>query len=265
MRFLTIGLMAWCATAGLATGVAGQRHAKTDAALAGSLLTAVPLPVSTGAWPLDTLRPGRRLRAEVQYSRLARGGVAGARAIVGVRWDSPGRDSVGWSASVVGLRTAVTRNREGRATPSALELQLGGRTLGYMEQRWAPDVGLDVLVGLSRLDRTEPDFTLALRAPVEWVLPAGLAGAAGPGGLILSLVPTMAWGDVHVEGCVDDGPGDNCGDLGIQLEPGRTRFLMAAGIGVVLEPLGLTASVGATQLLALRQEPRLTLGLAWGH
>lgn len=259
MRFLTIGLVVGCATAGVATGVAGQRHAATDAALAGSLLTAVPLPISAGVWPVDTLRPHRLLRAELQYSRLAGGGVAAARTILGVRWDSPQRDSVGWSAGVMGLRTAVTRNRDGAPAPSALELQLGLRTLGYIERRWSPDVGLDVLVGLSRLDRHEPDFTLALRAPVEWVLPAG------PGGLILSVVPTMAWGDIHVEGCVDDGPGDNCGDLGVQIEPGRTRFLMAAGLGVALEPLGLTASLGVTQLLALRQEPRLTLGLAWGH
>ena len=259
MRFITTVLLAGGVLAGLSTEVAAQRHATTDAAIAGSLLTAVPLPLSAGAWVTDTLWLDQVVRVDVQYSRLARGEVAGARTILGIRWDAPQSDTLGWSALTSGLRVAVTRNEDGRATPSALELHVGGRSLGYLEREGWPDVGFDALFGLSRLDAPDVDFTVAFRVPAEWVLPAG------PGRVLLSLVPTVAWGDVHIEGCVDDGPGDNCGDLGVQLEPGRTRFLLAGGLGIAVPPAGLTVSLGATQLLALGQRPRLALGLAWGY
>ena len=257
-ELLAVGVLAGCAVMAGAVDLAGQRHAATDAALAASLLAAVPLPVSAAAsWP-DTLRVHSTTRGEVQYSRAARGD-PGASVILGIRWDSPSSEN-GWMAFVSGVRAAVSRDADGEPGPAALEVVLGGRSLGYLERRWRPDWGLELVVGLSRLQEPSSDFVLGLRAPTEWVVPAG------PGRLLFSIVPAMAWGDFRFRHCVDMGGGDGCNPhLDLQLEAGRTRFLVGGGVGYALPPTGLSVSAGVTRLLARGQEPRLALGVAWGY
>jgi hypothetical protein len=243
----------------LPCALAAQKHAVTDQSLASSLLAAsVPFPSAPQRLWADSLDSTERVRFEFGYSRLVLGGAASPLMIGGIRWDHPQRDSTGHSAAVVGLRFGfqpMEEAREGRF-PAAVELHAGARSLGFVEGSRRPDVGFDIVVGWSNLgERT--NGSLGLRFPVE------VTRRNGWGRLTFGVVPTVAWGHIRFRSCEDRGRGDNCGDLGIQLEFGRTRFLLAGGMSVGLDPAGLAISVGTQQLLAAGQDPRLALGLSW--
>ncbi|MBW3552762.1 MAG: hypothetical protein KY466_04580 [Gemmatimonadetes bacterium] len=242
-------------TALSAPGVAAQ-HVAADRSIAASLLTALQLPTSSPFRWIDDWPPRPAFRVDLQYSRLVAGDRASPLIIAGARSDRISRDSVGWSAGVTAFRVAIGTGSDARRRPLAMEVQLGGRTLDYLESPFRPDLGIDMLVGWSSLEG-DADGSLAFRLPAEWVRPLR------DGRLTLAFAPTVAWGDMKIRGCHDDGPNDNCGDLGLQLEFGRTRFILAGGASVGFAPTGLVVSVGVQRFLAAGQEPRLALGVAW--
>jgi hypothetical protein len=81
----------------------------------------------------------------------------------------------------------------------------------------------------------------------------------------LLLAPTMAWGRLLFRTCEDRGPGDNCGDLGLQLDLGRTRYLLAGGVGLHAPRHALTLSIGAQRLFAQGQPVRASVAVALGR
>ncbi|HEU0015671.1 MAG TPA: hypothetical protein VFQ45_18485 [Longimicrobium sp.] len=236
--------------------LAAQRHAVTDQSLARSILFAAPsLPMSTHQAPRDTAGPAIHRRVEIAHSLLMADGLAAPVLVAGFRVEDADRDTLGTSAAVAGARIAAREAADGWAV-SALEFSVGGRSVVDHGRPLMPVLGMDLVVGWGSLEE-EPKGHLGLRFPAEWVR------RAGPGWMALTLMPTMAWGHVHFRGCTDRGSGDNCGDLGVQLEFGRTRFLLAGGATVGLEPSRVTLSLAAQELFAAGQDPRVSLGLSW--
>jgi hypothetical protein len=243
----------------LPSPLGAQKHPVTDRALSTSLMAAAtPFPSSPHRMWGDTLTAPGRVRLELGYSRIVLGEIPLPLLVLGVRTDFLYSDSAGLSGGLTGLRVAfpTTRGTRDGGLPAAVEVHAGFRTLSHLDRPALPDVGLDFVAGWSNLaENTNGAF--GIRAPVEWVRP-------NPRGrLTLGIAPTIAWGHIRFRGCEDTGPGDNCGDLGIQLEFGRTRFLLAGGMSLGLAPSGLSLSLGTQQLLAAGQDPRLALALAW--
>ena len=138
---------------------------------------------------------------------------------------------------------------------SALELYAGGRTQVLPHATVRPDAGVDAAVGWGGFgEDTRASF--ALRFPVE------VAGSARGARLSAFAAPTMAWGYIRMRSCEDRGPGDNCGDLGLQLAWGQTRYILSGGISAAAERIGLAASVGVQRLVAPREVARLWLGVS---
>jgi hypothetical protein len=238
--------------------LAAQKHRITDRSLTASLLSAaVPLPSTTlRAWGDEEVAEARH-RVELQLSHSL-GAAVSPLLIVGVRADQPVRDSTGVGAAVFGLRLgfAPEAARGGSGMPTALEVQIGGRRLNHLRDPAWPDLGLDVVVGWSGLDETTQG-TVGVRVPVELARPLGRSR------LLLSAAPAAAWGHVRFRECVNLGPDDGCGDLGMQLEFGRTRFLLAGGATLDIVPARVALSVGTQQLMVARQRPRLAVGMTW--
>lgn len=77
------------------------------------------------------------------------------------------------------------------------------------------------------------------------------------------VAPGMAWGHVRLRSCEDRGPDDNCGDLGIQLEPGLTRWSVGAGGAYHWRAAHLVAHAGTQLLLTRRDRPTVAVGMSW--
>jgi hypothetical protein len=235
-----------------------QKHAVTDRALSTSLLAAaVPFPSSSQrAWQ-DSLHLPERFRMDVGYSRVGIGAAAEPLLIAGLRTDFASSDPESLTAAMTGIRMGVRPTEDATGSrPFAVEGYAGIRTLAHPDRGRLPDMGVDVAVGWSNLGERSHG-TLGVRFPFEFVQ------ARSWGRLTFALVPTMAWGHIRVRQCENLGSGDNCGDLGLQLEFGRTRFLMAGGVSAGLNSTGLALSLGTQQLLVTGQEPRLSVGLSW--
>jgi hypothetical protein len=238
--------------------IAAQKHAFGDRSLAASLLNAaIPLPTSTLRQGNYGDEPATRFRFELQYSRSA-ATAASPLLIVGMRSDHPSSDTNVRGLGVVGVRLgfAPEQQRQGGRLPAAVELQVGTRIPRLALDSRTPDVGIDLVAGWSGLD-DHVRGTLGVRIPVEygWDL--------GSNRVLLSGTPTVAWGHVRFRECENLGYGDNCGDLGVQLEFGRTRFLLAGGATLDLAAAGLSLSLGTQHLLAVGHTPRFALALAW--
>lgn len=235
-----------------------QRHAIADSSLAPSLLTgAVTLPSTYGVSQTDSAFSRRFTRIDAQYSRTSTVGVP-SMLILGLRSDDVSRDSTGWSASVFGIRTGLAQKADGTGdvTLSAIELYFGGRTLGHLERRGWPNIGMEAVAGWNGMEtRTRASF--ALRMPVELIRGNGKARVA------FSLVPAMAWGQIRIRSCDDLGPGDGCSPQGIQLAAGRTRFVLGTGV-TLAAGRGLSVTAGAQHMFARSQQPRFTLALGLG-
>ncbi len=162
--------------------------------------------------------------------------------------------SAGSAGVLLGFRMPDDLNA--RPTLSMVELQTGVVGRLHPLNPVVHNAGLELAAGWGNLER-DLTGTLGLRLPLEHVYRSERLRVS------LSAVPTMAWGHIRFRGCENLRSGDNCGDLGIQLEFGRTRFLMAGGVGIGLEPAGITLSVGMQRLMAAGQDPRMVAGLAW--
>lgn len=233
-----------------------QRH-MADSSIAPSLLvSALSLP-STGHYRArDSVFARRLTRGEVQYNRTSTTGMP-SMLVLGVRSDDVTLDSLGWNASVLGLRTGFARTGAGDddIRLSALELYFGGRTMGHLEGGRA-NAGAEIVAGWSRL-QSNTRASLAFRFPVEFIR------ERGPGSVAFSLVPAVAWGQIRFRPCEDRGPGDGCNQSGFQLAMGRTRFVLGTGITLSTRA-GFSITAGAQHLFAREQQPRLALALALG-
>lgn len=131
------------------TGPMSQKHAIADSSLAPSLLTvAATLPSTYDVSLTDSAFSRRFTRIDAQYSRTSTVGVP-SMLILGLRSDDVSRDSTGWTASVFGIRTGLAQkaNGSGDVTLSAIELYFGGRTLGHLERRGWPNIGMEAVAG----------------------------------------------------------------------------------------------------------------------
>ena len=247
---------------------AGALHAQdrspTDRALGASLLAvSVPGP-SAPLWTLrDSSRGKTAARVEVAYGRAFTGNRIGGvqpTVVFGLRGESQHRDSAGRyvrGATVYGLRAGVRANERTSVQPlSAVELFAGVRSMAFLDKPYFPDVGLDVVAGWGNLG-VDRRASLGLRVPIEMV------AESRHGRVTLFAAPTMAWGQLRVRSCEDRGPGDNCGDLGLQAAVGRTRFLLAGGASVSVLPARLSVVGGVQRLFARDEETRGWIGSAW--
>ena len=235
-----------------------QRHAISDSSIAASLLVgALSLPSAARYTPDDSVFARRFVRGEIQYNRTSTADMQ-SMVVVGVRSDDVTLDSLGWNASVFGVRAGLARS--GTANDdirvSAMELYLGVRSLGHMEGARA-NLGAEIVAGWGRLE-SNSRASLAFRFPME------LVQGRGPVSATFSLVPAIAWGRLRFRSCQDRGPGDGCNQNGFQFVMGRTRFVLGTGVTLALGP-GVSLTAGAQHMFARTQQPRFALALGLGR
>lgn len=241
---------------------AQERH-PGDRSISGSLFAvAVPSPFAPVRLTPDSLFGVGATRLDITYGRAWDGsafaGDAHSMVILGVRREQQGRDSTrALSSGVAGIRVGLRADEEARSMPvAAVEAYVGGRTMGYLDNPNVPDAGIDVGIGFSDFAGNARG-SLGVRTPVEFVRETARHRYT------IFVAPTVAWGAIRLRECEDNGPGDNCGDLGIQLAFGRTRFLVAGGGSVTVAPSRLSLSGGVQRMLAAGELPRLWLGASW--
>lgn len=236
-----------------------QRHATSDSSIAGALLVgALSLPSAAPYMPNDSIFARRFTRAEVQYNRTSTADMR-SMVVLGVRSDGVRRDSLGWNASVFGLRAGLARSGTGEdhIRVSAMELYYGVRTMGHMEGASA-NIGAEIVAGLSRMGAAHTRTSLAFRFPVEFIR------GRGPASATFLIVPAIAWGRPRFRSCEDLGPGDGCNQAGFQFVMGRTRFVLGAGVTMSTKA-GVSLTAGAQHMFAHTQQPRFALALALGR
>ena len=228
-----------------------------DSSIAPSLLVAATTLPSAGLHATDDSVFARRFtRGEVQYSRTSTADMR-SMLVIGARSDQVALDTLGWNASVFGVRAGFARGGagDGKTRLSALEAYFGGRTMGHLEGARA-NVGAEIVAGWSRTDSIGRG-SLAFRFPVEFIRGRGQSSVA------FSVVPAIAWGQLRFRSCEDRGPGDNCGSLGVQLAAGRTRFVLGSAV-TLSSRAGLSLTAGAQHLFPRTQQPRFALALSVG-
>jgi hypothetical protein len=211
----------------------------------------------------DSSKSRTRARLEVNYGRAFNGDHAGGvqpTIVFGLRSESQSRDSAGnklGGAEVAGIRLGVRAGEHAEEQPiSSLELYLGARSMAFLDKPYLPDFGVDVVAGWGNFG-VDTRASLGVRVPIEVV------GQSSWGRLTVFAAPTMAWGQIGMRACEDRGPGDNCGDLGIQAVFGRTRFLLAGGASLSVIPARLSVSAGVQRLYASHEEQRVWFGTSW--
>lgn len=259
----------------LATSLPAQQHTPTDRSLSTSLLAvSIPGP-SAPLWTTpDSMQGGEGTRWEIAYGRasgLTTFAGEASTLVIGVRAEEQskaslrierltGTDTVSardLTAGVAGFRIGLRADERLRSTPiGSIEGYIGGRTLAYTRNSNVPDFGLEVVAGLS-------NFVEDLRGQLGFRFPLELVRETRHRRYTLFAVPTMAWGAIRLRGCEDTGPGDNCGDLGIQLVFGRTRFLAAGGASISVLPSRVSLSGGVQRMFAAGESARLWAGTSW--
>lgn len=241
-----------------------QARSPTDRSLTASLLAvSIPGPVAPFTAGADSGAAAQATHFEIDYGRVMPGDLIGGDhqvVVLGVRSESQATDRDGVrvrGSGVVGARLGLRAGDRGDAQAiSAWEVYFGGRNLITSAKPEWLDAGLEVAVGWGNLGLGQR-ASLGFRAPIELVHEVRQARAT------VFLVPGMAWGHIRTRSCEDNGPGDNCGDLGVQLAAGRTRFLLGGGAGVTLLPSRLSIVAGVQRLFAVGEETRLWMGVAW--
>jgi hypothetical protein len=241
-----------------------QDRSPTDRSLGGSLLAvSVPGP-SAPLWKLrDSVRSKTATRFEAIYGRAVTGDRVGGvqpSVVLGIRTETQSRDSAGNfqpGAGIAGARVGLRAGeRAGNQPLSALELYFGARNMGFLDRKYVPDVGIDFVVGWGNLG-IDNRASMGFRIPIE------IVSENRYGRFTVFAAPTMAWGHIRVRSCEDRGPGDNCGELGMQAVFGRTRFLLAGGTSLTVLPARLSVVAGVQRLFAKEEESRIWIGTAW--
>jgi hypothetical protein len=270
MRILPVvaGLLA-------ANALNAQHHTPTDRSLSTSLFAvSVPGP-SAPLWTTpDSMKGGEGTRWEISYGRAARPTAFAGEAstlVIGVRAEQQSRERIQiegltdpdtstrrpLTAGVAGFRVGLRADERLRSSPiGSIEGYVGGRTLAYTRNSNVPDFGFELVAGLS-------NFVEDLRGQLGFRFPLELVRETRHRRYTLFAVPTMAWGHIRMRGCEDMGPGDNCGDLGIQLAFGRTRFFAAGGASISVLPSRVSLSGGVQRMLAAGESARLWAGTSW--
>ena len=241
-----------------------QERSSTDRSLSASLLAvSIPGPVAPFTTGDGSGIGAHATRFEVDYGRVMLGdriGVNHQLVVLGMRSESQASDRNGVrmrGSGVVGGRLGLRAGDRGDAQAiSAWEIYFGGRNLLAPGQPGWLDAGLEVAIGWGNLGFGKR-ASLGFRAPIELVHESRQARTT------VFLVPGMAWGHIRTRSCEDYGPGDNCGDLGVQLAAGRTRFLLGGGAGITILPTRLSIVGGVHRLFAVGEDTRLWLGMAW--
>ena len=259
------GLLIGLASVSAVAQLPAQDRTPTDRSLGASLLAvSVPGP-SAPLWQLrDTSRKeAAKTRLEAIYGRAVTGDRIGGvqpTVVLGLRYEEQTRDSAGHvnrGAGVTGARIGLRAGDRADNQPlSALELYIGGRNMAFLDKPYLPDVGIDFVVGWGNLG-VDTRASMGFRVPIE------LVGENKYGRFTLFAAPSMAWGHIRVRSCEDRGPGDNCGDLGMQAVFGRTRFLLAGGTSLTVLPTRLSIVAGVQRLYAKGEESRIWIGTAW--
>lgn len=263
------GVLAFVAGVVCIAPVGGRaQHVVTDSSLSGSLLMVVPL---TSLYAHRAHVPGESVRVlsvETHYTR-ATGDPRRAQLVFGVRSERYARDTTATTSTVIGFRigvvgsgaagsdTAGSGASGGRLRISSLELSGGRRLLRHRTGVSLPSVGADLVAGLGWM-QSNAKGSLGLRFPVEFIIRRPVGAVA------FSVVPGLGWGNVRLRSCEDFGPGDNCGDLGIQLATGVTRWMLGSSVSVGLAS-GVSGTVGIEQLFSPDEKPRLAVGLAFAR
>ena len=249
------------ATVLVASGLGAQERNPTDRSLAASLV-AVSMPSPPGpAWMIgDSAKSASATRFDLAWGRAVRGsyGSRHETIVLGLRGETIERDSAGTHASAGygGVRLALrAADPSGLGQLSALELYAGGRSQVLPNADVRPDAGVDAVVGWGGFGG-DTRASFALRFPVE------IAGGSRGTRFSVFAAPTMAWGYIRMRPCEDLGPGDNCGDLHVQLAWGQTRYIVSGGVSAAVERIGLAASMGVQRLVAPGEVARLWLGVS---
>jgi hypothetical protein len=166
---------------------------------------------------------------------------------------------------IAASRLSFTATREVRAPVSTTRPFVGGLGVAVDAGRWSsarggasgalsaafvPEVNVATFDG-------SPHWLLGARVPVT------AARRAGRLRLRALLSPAVAWGDVRPRACTDTGPGDGCGDFGVHVAFGRTRWLLAGALGLDDVTTGVGAHLGVQRVATSAQRTVFALGVSW--
>jgi hypothetical protein len=226
---------------------------------------AVGLPSPAGpVWvSRDSALKASGTRFELGWGRARRSSATGPRetATLGIRGEGVEHDwgAVGGVAGYGGARIGIEARDGALRSLSAFELYGGLRSYGFVRRPWLPDFGMDLAVGRGGYGSGSRS-TIGLRFPIELV--------ARTGGVRLTMfgAPSIAWGTIHPVACRDtDENGDpDCTWLfDTDIAFGRPRHLMAGGLTLAAERIGLALSAGVQHLSAPGEVGRYWIGTSW--
>lgn len=247
-------------SAAAGTVLPAQVRGPSDRSLAQSLLAvSFPGPAAPVWRVADSVHSKQRARVDVAYGRALRAGAGGLRPtmVLALRGEELTRQTTGPTAGLLGARIGLRADEPTSSLPvTSAEVYFGGRTMHHTASATGVEGGFDVVFGWGGFG-ADTRASFGMRAPVEFV-------AQGMGSrFTVFAAPTMAWGHIRMRGCEDRGPGDNCGDLGVQIAFGRTRFAAAGGASLTLLPADLSVSAGIQRLFAVGETERVWLGGSW--
>lgn len=244
----------------LSNRLASQDRTPTDRSLAQSLLAiSFPAPSAPVWGEPDSVRSAQKTRIALSYGRAIRAGIGGLRptVVVALRSEELTRQSTGPTAGVFGVRLGIRADDKAPSIPiTSAEVYLGGRTMNHALSAAGVEGGFDVVFGWGGFDE-DTRASIGMRAPVEFVAQTPRTR------FTIFAAPAMAWGNVRMRACDDLGPGDNCGDLGIQLAFGRTRFVAGGGASLTMLPSRISLAVGVQRLFATGETERAWMGMSW--
>jgi hypothetical protein len=247
-----------------AAALGGQDRVATDQSVAASLM-AVGLPAPAGpVWvSRDSALKASGTRFELAWGRAARTTIAGSRetAIVGVRGEGVEHDwgAVGGVAGYGGARIGIASHDGALRSLSAFELYGGLRSYGFVRQPWLPDFGMDLAIGRGGYGSGSRS-SIGVRFPIEFV--AHARGAR----LTVFGAPSIAWGTIHPVACRNtdaNGDPDCTWIFNTDIAFGKPRHLMAGGLTVAAERIGLALSAGVQHLSAPGEVGRYWIGTSW--
>lgn len=260
---LGLGLLTSAASA---SPLGGQDRAATDQSVAASLM-AVGLPSPAGpVWvSRDSALTASGTRFEVGWGRAGHPSLAPSRETVtlGVRGEGVEHDwgAVGGVAGYGGARVGIEADDGALRSLSAFELYAGVRSYGFVRRPWLPDFGMDIAVGRGGYGSGSGSrSSIGMRFPIEFVARAG--GAR----LTVFGVPSIAWGTIRTVECHTTGEDseDDCTWIfHTDLAFGRPRHLMAGGVSIAAEHIGLALSAGVQHLSAPGEVGRYWIGTSW--
>ena len=259
-----------CIGSVLLAGVTGaaplgaQDRAATDQSVAASLMAVGLLSPAGPVWvSRDSALKASATRFELAWGRAGRASIAGSRetAILGVRGEGVEHDwgAVGGVAGYGGARVGIGARNGALRSVSAFELYAGLRSYGFARRPWLPDFGIDLAVGRGGY-RTGSRSSLGVRFPIEFV--ARASGAR----LTVFGAPSIAWGTIHPVACrnTDENGNPDCTWIfNTDIAFGRPRHLMAGGVSVAAERIGLALSAGVQHLSAPSEVGRYWIGTSW--